>query len=93
MTYGSISDHADPRSPPTGDGTTEMRTSRGSAAPCQFRQGAFPVVEQNAAPASTWPSSDEFDIQEAARNFLAYLEILREWDEKEKQMADHSGRD
>ena len=93
MTETSISDRASPRSPPTRDKATEMRSSRGLVAPCHQTQGASLLVQAEPPAVSTWPSSDEFDVQEAARNFQAYLEILQEWDEKEKQMADHSDRD
>ena len=39
------------------------------------------------------PYTEESEIWEAAENFKAYLEILREWDEKERQMPDQSSRD
>jgi len=34
------------------------------------------------------PSERDFDTQEALRNFQSYLDILREWDEKEKEKAE-----
>lgn len=93
MTETSFSNHASPRSPPTRDKAMETRSSRGLVAPCHQTQGASLLVQAEPTAASTWPSSDEFDVQEGARNFLACLEILQEWDEKEKQTAGQSGRD
>jgi len=32
--------------------------------------------------------ADPFDVEEAVRNFRAYLEILEEWDRREREEAD-----
>ena len=93
MTEKPIHDHAIPRPPPTTDRFTDVKTSRGLRAPCQYRQGASLLVQAEPASARSWPSSDDLDIREAARNFEAYLNILREWDEKEKRTAGRSEAD
>ena len=84
VTEKSVYDHATPRPPPTRYRLNELRTSCGLEAPCHQTQGAFLVEQTESTSASAWPSADEFEIEEAARNFQAYLDILREWDEKEK---------
>jgi len=93
VTEKLVHDHVTSCPPPTGGKSGEMRTSGGLRAPCQYRQGAFRLVYEEPAPPRSWPSSDEFDIKEAARNFEAYLNILREWDEKEKRAAGQSRAD
>ena len=55
-------------------------------APCHQAQGAFHVVENAESIAKAEMACDsDFDAQEALRNFQAYLDILREWDEADKQ--------
>jgi len=38
------------------------------------------------------PFDQEIDVQEALRNFRAYIDILREWDEKEKLNSTQTGK-
>lgn len=43
--------------------------------------------EGHSEPASWLPYTCETEMQEAAENFRAYLAILEEWDEREKERA------
>jgi len=66
-----------------------MTTPRGPEAPCHQRQGAFHVVEKEKSTAETEVASDSnFESQEALRNFQSYLDILREWDEADKEKGE-----
>jgi len=66
-----------------------MTTPRGQEAPCHQQQGAFHVVENGELTAKAEVTCDsDFDSQEALRNFQSYLDILREWDEADKQKGE-----
>jgi len=59
---------------------------RGLEAPCHQQQGAFHVVEKTESTTKAEVACEsDCETQEALRNFQSYLEILREWDEKEKR--------
>lgn len=65
---------------------TETRDPRGT--PCPHGQGVFVVGDRNPpVTETTLPYASELDLQEAVRNFRAYLDILKEWDEKERVKA------
>ena len=62
---------------------TKTRNPRGT--PCPHGQGLFVVGDRNQPVTETaLPYASELDLQEAVRNFRAYLDILREWDGKER---------
>jgi hypothetical protein len=42
------------------------------------------VEDAKSATRTEVPSDDDFEAQEALRSFQTYLDILREWDEKEQ---------
>jgi hypothetical protein len=85
VTEKPVHDHASLRSPPVIDGSREVMTSCGQEAPCNQPQGAFHIVEDGKSTTKAEVACDsDFDAQEALRNFQSYLDILREWDEKEK---------
>jgi hypothetical protein len=84
VTEKPVPHQANLRSPPTGSESKEISTSCGLEAPCQ-QQGAIHVVEDGKLSTKAEVTCDSnFDSQEAMRNFQSYLDILREWDEKEK---------
>ena len=87
MTEKPVHNRAGLRSPPATDGSREVTIPCGLEAPCHQQQGAFLLEQVEQTLASAWPSSEEFDAQEAARNFEAFLSILREWDEEERTNA------
>jgi len=65
---------------------TKTRDPRGT--PCPNGQGLFVVGDRNPPVTKTaLPYASELDLQEAIRNFRAYLGILKEWDEKERVEA------
>jgi hypothetical protein len=65
---------------------TKTRDPRGT--PCPHGQGVFVVGDRNPpVTETTLPYASELDLQEAVRNFRAYLDILKEWDEKERVEA------
>jgi hypothetical protein len=84
VTEKPVRDQAHLRSPPARSESKETTTCSGLEAPCQ-QQGAYHVVE-DAKPATRAEVTcdSDFETQEAMRNFQAYLDVLREWDEKEK---------
>ena len=84
MTEKPVRDQAHLRSPPARSESKETTTCSGLEAPCQ-QQGAIHVVEDGKLSTKAEVTCDSnFDSQEAMRNFQSYLDILREWDEKEK---------
>lgn len=84
VTEKPVRDQAHLRSPPTGNESKEISTSCGLEAPCQ-QQGAIHVVEDGKLSTKAEVTCDsDFYSQEAMRSFQSYLDILREWDEKEK---------
>ena len=86
MTEKSISHQENLRSPPTRSESKEISTSCGLEAPCHQQEGAFHIAESNKSTTKAQVSCDsDFETQEALRNFQAYLDILREWDEKQKR--------
>ena len=89
MTETAASRHTSPpRLHLTSDGAEEAETPHTSRTPCQHGQGVFALGKAAETVAeTTLPSCDDFDTQEAVRNFQAYLDILREWDEEEKRQA------
>ena len=85
MTEKPVHNQASLRSPPARDGSREVTTSCGLEAPCHQVQGAFHIAEDGKSTTKAEVTSDsDFNDQEALRNFQSYLDILREWDEKEK---------
>ena len=83
-----VHDQAGLRSPPR-DELKEITTSRGLEAPYYQQQGAFHVVEEAELTAAAEVACDsDFDSQEAMRNFQSYLDILREWDEADKEKGE-----
>lgn len=89
MTEKSVRDQTSLRSPPPKGNEGEETTSCGLEAPCHQQQGAFHMVEnEKSSMKAEVPSERDFDTQEALRNFQSYLDILREWDEKEKEKAE-----
>ena len=93
MSEKAVSGHGISRSPPPPVNSAEMGASREPRAPCQYRQGASLLIQPESTPTSNSLPSVEFDMQEAARNFEAYLNILKEWDEKEKRAGAQSADD
>jgi hypothetical protein len=88
VTEKPVHNQASLRSPPAADGS-EGTTSCGLEAPCHQQQGAFHIVEDKKSTTKAEVACDsDFDSQEALRNFQSYLDILREWDEKEKAEED-----
>ena len=82
---GPASSRFPPHTNLTGDGVTRQAPPCLEDTPCPGGQGAFAVDERNRLAANAMLAyGNEFDTEEAVRNFRAYLEILREWDEKEK---------
>lgn len=73
------------QAPPENGSTIQARE-----APCarEPRQGVFPIggrphtIAQNPL-----PYASESALEEAVRNFRAYLDILREWEEREMSEA------
>jgi len=85
VTEKPVLHQANPRSPPTGSESKEISTSCGLQAPCHQQQGAYNVIENDkSARREEVPGDSDFKTQEAMRNFQSYLDILREWDEKEE---------
>ena len=77
------------RSQVTSGGVKDTEEPRASRTPCQQRQGVFALGKRAEPVAETaLPNGDDFDTREAVRNFQAYLDILRKWDEKEKREAE-----
>ncbi len=65
---------------------TKTRDPRGT--PCPHGQGVFVVGDRDKPITETaLPYASELDLQEAVRNFRAYFDILKEWDEKERVKA------
>jgi len=66
---------------------TRTRDPRGT--PCPHGQGVFVVGDSNQpVTETTLPYASELDLQEAVRNFRLYLEILQEWDRRDKEGTD-----
>jgi hypothetical protein len=85
VTEKPVRDQANLRSPPATDRSREVTTSCGLTAPCNQQQGALHIVEGGKASTKAEVACDsDFDAQEALRNFQSYIDILREWDEKEQ---------
>jgi hypothetical protein len=86
VTEKPVPQQANLRSPPTRNESEEISTSCRLQAPCHHKQGAYNVIEEDkSARREEAPSDNDFETQEAMRNFQAYLGILREWDEEEKR--------
>jgi hypothetical protein len=85
VTEKPVRDQAHLRSPPARSESKEITTSCGLEAPCHQAQGAFHIVEDGKLSTKAEVTCDsDFCSQEAMRSFQSYLDILREWDEKEK---------
>lgn len=66
-----------------------MQTPSALHPPCQHGQGLFAVRERTRPITETaLPYASELDLQEAVRNFRLYLEILQEWDRRDKEGTD-----
>lgn len=73
---------------PTSSRATGTKTPNPQGSPCPCGQGLFVVGDRNRPVTETaLPYASELDLQEAVRNFRAYLDILKEWDEKERLEA------
>ena len=70
------------------------------SAECESPESASPVPLRPARRGteaedhcSSLPYETEEEIHEAVTNFKAYLDILREWDEKERRRQDPANKD
>ena len=73
---------------PTDGAADGKKTRDPRGTPCPHGQGFFVVGDRNQpVTEATLPYASELDLQEAVRNFRAYLDILKEWDEKERVKA------
>ena len=71
----------------TGRGPLERGDARGAGKHCVLPEEE-PLIADPGSGLTGLPYTTEDEIREAAENFQAYLEILREWDEEEKRKAE-----
>ena len=70
----------------TGRGPLERGNARGTGKVDVLPEGE-PLIADQGSGLTALPYTTEDEIREAVENFKAYLEILREWGEEEKQKA------
>ena len=89
MTEKAVVRHSSLQSPPTKADLGETSAPSGQHAPCHQGQGVLIVEEhRNSAGNGEATQDSDFELQEALRNFQSYIDILREWDEKEKARSE-----
>ena len=85
MTEKAVVRHSSLQSPPTKADLGETSAPSGQHTPCHQGQGVLIVEEHHNSTRRDEAAHDsDFELQEALRNFQSYIDILREWDEKEK---------